>query len=34
VTARVLKNMDQVRILVDATGPATQSPVMPESENE
>ncbi len=34
VTARVLKNMDQVRILVDATGPDTQSPVMPESKNE
>lgn len=34
VTTRVLNNMDQVRILVDATGPDTKSTVMPESEND
>lgn len=34
VTTRVLKNMDQVRIIVDATGPDTQSTVLPEPENE
>ena len=34
VTARVLKNMDQVRIVVDATVPDAESIEIPEPENE